>query len=140
MIAFLVQELFAISKRDRIDHEVVVKIVCVQMGGDQDLVVPSPHAAGGLQADLVGLLGSDLPGPEALIAVVGHIAAGLAEALLGGHHICVGLGRGGVQGRNEKPLLRFLLVGRIAKGLEQIISGGLGGGLLGVIRIIQHLL
>ena len=54
----------------------------VEMGGDQYLVIIAPHPLCQFHAESVAQLRGDLAGLEALISMVGHIAARLAKPLL----------------------------------------------------------
>ena len=105
----------------RIDNEVIMKTIRVQMGGDYDLVICSPHLLCGFHAYLVCFLRCDLAGFEALVSMVGNIATHLAELLLGGHHSSVGIMLGAVDGADIHLLIRLLVVLGIGQSAIQII-------------------
>ena len=79
----------------------VVDVVCVQVGGDHDLIVIAPHAPCGFHADGVCFFRCHLTGLKALVSVISHIAAQLSIAPLGVHHGFVGQLLGTVDGTDK---------------------------------------
>ena len=59
----------------------IVQMVFIEVGGNDDLILISPHFLCGLQSDLVRLFGSDFVGLEALITVPGDISVFFAVLL-----------------------------------------------------------
>lgn len=69
----------------------------------------------------MALLRRDLTGAETLVSVVGDVAAQLAEARLGRHHILVGGFLAAVDAGDEKLLIGFAVVLHIADRVGQIV-------------------
>ena len=104
----------------------------VEMGGDEDLMILAPHPFRQLHAHLMTELRRDLAGLEALVGVVGHVAPGLAEALLHSVHLLKGtvpaaVDPGDIQGF-LRAVFRLFPVGRV-------VEHGLQVGVLGLGRI-----
>ena len=81
---------FAVHKGHRVDDEVAVAAVGVQVGGYQHLEAITPYPLGQFHSDGVTLLRRDFTGAETLVGVKGHRAAGLAELLFGQLHLLAG--------------------------------------------------
>ena len=80
----------AIHKRHRVDDEVIVAAIGVQVGGYQHLKPITPHPLGQFHPDGVTLLRRDFAGAETLVGVEGHRTPGLAELLFGQLHLLAG--------------------------------------------------
>ena len=110
----------------------------VEVGRHQHLIAVAPESPGGLQPDPVALCRRHLAGREGLVGVIGHVAAGLAEASLGGGHLlrrrfCAAVDPG--DGVALLALVQCLgLVGGVDEHLLQIRQPGL----LRVAAVVHH--
>lgn len=66
-----------------IETEVIMQMVFIQMGGDDDLESVAPQLLGGLHTDSVAQLRCDLAWFEALISMPSDVAIVLSKLLLG---------------------------------------------------------
>ena len=121
VIGNMVFELPAGAKRHGVDYNMVVEIVCIQMGGDYDFIISAPHSSGSFQTDFVSLLRGDLSGAETLKSVVRHIPTQFSVSAFGCRHIRIGLLRGPVDGGNKHLLVSLVIVFRIAECLVEIV-------------------
>ena len=114
-------QLFARPHIHRIHNKVVVISAGVEVGGNKHLPVVPPKPTRRLHADAMAFLRRDLTGLEGLVGVVGHIAAGFAEASLHGSHLpCGGLRPAANSGDGVLllPLIQgFFFVGSIQQHL-----------------------
>lgn len=69
------------KKGKRIKAEMIVQMVFIKVGSDDNLILISPYFFCGLQADLVCLFGQDLVRLETLIPVPSDISVFLAVLL-----------------------------------------------------------
>ena len=91
-----------------IDHQMIVQVVLIQMGADNDLIPFSKQPLGKFQPDSVRLLWCDLPRLKGLDEMVAEDAAHFAKLLLGFHHFREGgVHAAAIQRRSEKELLRL---------------------------------
>ncbi|CAK7076501.1 MAG: hypothetical protein EUB_03938 [Eubacterium sp.] len=91
----------------------IMKVLPILMGCDDHLKTVTPEFLGQLHADLVGLLGGDLSGGKALIAMIGYNAAFLMILLFGQFHF---LDRGfgqTIEPGHKEGLLDFIHLGNI---------------------------
>ena len=107
-------------ERDGIDDEVVVQRVRVEVRRDDDLILIAPHLSCGSEADPVALLRRDLAGTEALVAVVGDVAAVFSEAFLGGGHVLIGGLRIAVDRGDKELLVRLGIVLHVLECVGQV--------------------
>ena len=110
----------------------------IEVGRHQHLVAVAPEPPRGLQPDPVTLRRRHLAGLEGLVGVVGHVAAGLAEASLGGGHLLRRRFCAAVDAGDGVALLTFVqglgLVGGVDQHLLQIRQPGL----LRVAAVVYH--
>ena len=129
--------LFAVHIGHRIDDEVVVQAVGVQMGGHQHLEPPAPHPAGQLHPDGVALFRGHLPGLETLVGVHRHHALGLAELPLHRPHIRPGGFRAAMNARHQLGAFRQGGLG-VVPGIVQRLSQTAVLGLVRVGGVVHH--
>lgn len=98
------------AKRYRINHNMIVKIICVQMGGDDYLVILAPHTPCSFQSDLMCFFRRNLATYKTLITVIGNIPAELAVTTLSSHHIFVCFLLRTVDTRNIHRLIRLFVI------------------------------
>ena len=89
MLLNAVSKLVPVPEGDGVDYEVTMEVVRVQVSGDKHLEVLTPHAPGGLQSYLMGLLRRDLSCLEGLEAVIGNHLAPLPEPALDRCHLLI---------------------------------------------------
>ena len=85
-----IAEFSAVHKAYGIEQDMTVKMVVVQMGGNDSLVFVTQQPLGQLHSHLVGLHGRHLAGGVGMDDMVALHAAALAPAALGIHHVPVG--------------------------------------------------
>ena len=73
MVRYMVFKLAAGFEGYRIQYNMVMDIVCIQMGGDDDLIVITLHPFGSFPSDLVCFLRSYFTGLKALETMISHI-------------------------------------------------------------------
>ena len=118
----------------------IMHILRIQMGSDDDLIFVTPHLPCRFQADGMGFFRRDLAGFEALESMVGHIPTQLAKAALGSHHVPIRVLFGAVDGADEHPSVGFLIIFCICQNPVQIIVQILGiGGLVRVFGVVDHI-
>ena len=89
----------------------IVQVVLIQMGADNDLIPFSKQPLGKFQPDSVCLLWCDLPRLKGLDKMVAEDAAHFAKLLLGFHHFRKsGVHAAAIQSRSEKELLRLFWI------------------------------
>ena len=114
---------FAVHKGYRVDDEVIVAAVGVQVGGYQHLKAVSPYPLGQFHPDGVALLRRDFAGAETLVGVKGHRAPGLVELLLGQFHLLTGNLRHTVDAADKQLAFPggLSIVGSILQHVAQIV-------------------
>ena len=141
MLGYLISELLSILERNGIHHKMIVQIIRIQVCGDKDLVVLTPHPPCGLDPDRVTLLRRQLVRFERLIPVIRNNLAALTVFLLDRHHLFVGKCRGTIHAGNVFLLVGLVIVLRISERLIQVlIKILLCRGLVRIVGIIQYLL
>ena len=137
----MVFKLPASAERHGVHDDVIVDIVCVQVGGDHDLIVIAPHPSDSFHADGVCLLRCHLTGLKALVSVISHIAAQLSIAALGVHHGFIGQLLRAVDSADIHFLIGLFVIGSITQSAVQILIQVLPvGGLIRVFRIVDGIL
>ena len=121
MVRYMVFKLTACSEGYRIQHNMVVDILRIQMGSDDDLIVITPHPFGSFHSDLVCFLRGYFAGLKALKTMISYIPTHLSEVPLGVHHGPVGVVLGTVDGTNIHLLVRLFVVLDIAQRLVEIL-------------------
>ena len=137
----MVFKLPAGAERYGVHDDVIVDVICVQVGGDYNLVIVAPHPPCGFHADGVRFFRCYFTGLEALVAMVGNIASQLPIAALGVHHGFVGKLLGAVDGADIHFLIGLFIVGGITQGAVQILVQVLAvGSFIRVLRIVDGIL
>ena len=104
----------------RIDHQMIMQVVLIQMGADNDLIPFSKQPLGKFQPDSVCLLWCDLPRLKGLDKVIAEDAARFAKLLFGFHHFRKsGVHAAAIQRRSEKELLCLFGIGNIGDAGRQ---------------------
>ncbi len=113
----------AVHEGHRVDDEVIVAAIGVQVGGYQHLKAVTPHPLGQFHSDGVTLLRRDFTGAETLVGVKGHRAASLSELPLGQLHLLAGNLRHTVDTADEQLAFPCGLgiVGSILQHIAQIV-------------------
>ena len=116
----------------RIDHQMIMQVVLIQMGADNDLIPFSKQSLGKFQPDSVCLLWCDLPRLKGLDNVIALYTAGLVVAPFGALHIPAGIfNTFTVQTAFKQPFLGFIRVDSVfdhaGKGGLFLVSGILNG-------------
>ena len=101
----------------------IVQMLLVQMGGDNDLKLVAPHFLSGLNADGVALLRGDLSGLEALIAVPCDIAIVFAKLLLSQDHLLQSDFLDAVDSGDIFTHISFIGILGIGKDIDKILHG-----------------
>ena len=70
VVADFILKFAAVLERHGIHHKVAMDVVCVQVDGDEHLILTSPHSPCSLLTNFKGLFRRDLAHLEALDAVV----------------------------------------------------------------------
>ena len=110
MVGNMVFKLPPGTKRYRIYHNMIVKIICVQVGGNDYLIILAPHTPCSFQSDLMRFFGGDFPTTKALVSVIGNIPAEFAVTTLSSHHIFVCSLFRTVDTRNIHRLIRLFII------------------------------
>ena len=115
----------------------IMQMVFVQVGGDNDLEPVAPHLLCQLHADLMAPLWGDLPRLEALIAVPGDIVILLAVPLLGQDHLLQSRLLQAVDSGDIRAVCGFLWVLDVRKYIEKVL-GALGYSFLRVLNVVDQ--
>lgn len=116
----------------------VVQRICVQMGGNYDLIILAPHLLCCFHPYLMRFLRRYLTGFEALISMVSHIPTHLSKLPLGGKHSPIGVVLGAVDGADIHLLIRLFIVLGVAQcTVEIIVQILLAGGFVRIFRIVD---
>lgn len=67
----------------------VVEIIGIEVGGNNNFIFLAPHTPCGFQTDFVRFFGCNFARPKALVAVIRHIAACFTEALFRCRHTLI---------------------------------------------------
>ena len=111
----------------------IVQVVLIQMGADNDLIPFSKQPLGKFQPNSVRLLWCDLPRLKGLDEMVAEDAAHFAKLLLGFHHFREGgVHAAAIQRRSEKELLRLF-------GIRDVGDAGHQRGLFSVCDVTHTL-
>ena len=123
----------AVGEGHRVDHEVVVEVGLVQMGGHHNLEAAAPQLLGEGDAHLVGRGGVGLAGRERLVSVEGHDAARLAVLALGRVHLFQRRGGQAVDAGHVQLPLGLAGVGGVEDGGAHALP--LVGRAFGLVRV-----
>ena len=119
----------------------IVQIIRIQVCGDKDLVVLTPHPPCRLDPDRMTFLRRQLVRPERLIAVIGDHLAALTVFSFDRHHLFVGKCRGTIHAGNVFLFIGLVIVLRISERLIQVLVEKLfRRRLVRIVGIIQYLL
>ena len=109
-----------------IDHQMIMQVVLIQMGADNDLIPFTKQPLSKFQPNSVRLLWCDLPRLKGLDKVIAEDTAHFAKLLLGFHHFRKsGVHAAAIQGRSEKELLRLF-------GIRDVGDAGRQRGFLSI--------
>lgn len=90
MVGDVVFKLPAGLKRYRIYYKMVVKIIGVEVGGNNNFILSTPHTPCSFQSDFVRFFGSHFACLKALITMIGYIATNFTKAFLSCRHTLIG--------------------------------------------------
>lgn len=102
-----------------VDTKMVMQMLLVQMGRNNDLKPVAPHLLCQHHAQCVTLLRRDLSGLEALIAVPCNVAVLLTIALLGQDHLLKGNILLAIDGSDELPCSGLVGILGVGKHIEK---------------------
>ena len=131
-------QLFARPHIHRIHNKVVVISAGVEVGGNKHLPVVPPKPPRRLHADAMAFLRRDLTGLKGLVGVVGHIAAGFAEAPLGGGHLLRRCFCAAVDTGDGVALLALVQCLGLVGGVDQRLLQIRQPSLLRVAAVVYH--
>ena len=141
VVTDMVFKLPARLKRYRVHHKMIVYIVGIEMGGNNYLVVCSPHSFCSFYTDTMRFSGCNFICRKTLIPVIGNIAAELSVSPLGCHHTLIGSLLRAVDTRHIHCLVGLLVVLHITERRPQVLVQELFiGGFIGVLRIVDNFL
>ena len=100
----------------------IVQMLLVQMGGDNDLKPISPHLPCQLHPQSVTLFRRDFSGLEALVAVPRNITVLLAVTLFGENHLLQGNVFLAVDGGNELAARCLVWILSVGKHVEEALQ------------------
>lgn len=114
-------------------HQMIVQVVLIQMGADNDLIPFAKQPLGKFQSDGVRLLRRDLTRLKGLYEVIAEDTACLSKLLLGFHHLRKsGVHAAAIQHRSEKELLRLF-------GIRDVGDAGRQRGFFSISDVMHTL-
>ena len=141
MVGDMVFELFAGLKGYGVYHKMVMEIIGIEVGGNNNFIFLAPHTPCGFQADFVRFFGSYFARLKALIPVIRHIAACFAEALFCCRHTLIGSFCIAVDTADIHTLIGLFIIGNILQGgVEIAVHIPFVDGFIGIFRIVYHFL
>ena len=134
MVPDMVLEFLSVPEGHCVDNHVIVDGVCVQVGGDDHLILVTPHTPGCFNSNLMRLLRRDLSGLKALKPVIGHVRSPETEAPLNGYHFFIGSVLGAVHAGDIHLAVGLVIVCHILQRLGQVVIQILS--LRGFVRVV----
>lgn len=132
MVGDMVFKFPAGLKRNGLEYKMVVQIIRIQKGGNNDFIIATPHTPCGFPTYFLRFLRRDLARLKTLIPVIRHIAA----RFLGCHHVLIGSLSRAVNGGYIHLLIGLIVISCIPQGGIQIhIKIFFIGGFVGIARL-----
>ena len=141
VITDMVFKLSARLKRNGIYHEMIVNVIRIKMGSNDNFISIAPHSTGSFQSYFVCFFGCNFSRHKTLIPVIGNIAAELSVPPLGCHHTLIGSLLRTVDTWHIHCLVGLLVVLHVTERRPQVLVQELFiGGFVRVLRIIDYFL